>query len=265
MSTAVPGLDAIRATAVAAARAAGGIQRAARGAPLRIERKGAADIATDVDLACEQRIVAMVLAGHPGHGIEGEEGAAVTSTGAWTWIIDPLDGTKNYAHGSLRCAVSIAVALDGVVLVGVVYAPFVDELYVATRGAGATCNGEGIRVASTVDLSEAMVTTALTYAGRAAEPVQTARVVRVFGAVRAVRSMGCAALDLCDVARGRFDGYFEPGLARWDTAAGTLMVTEAGGRVTTFAGDDHAPGAPSVLATNGRIHAPLRALMDGAP
>jgi myo-inositol-1(or 4)-monophosphatase len=157
--------------------------------------------------------------------------------------------------------VSIALSLDGRVILGVVYNPHADELFVARAGSGATLNGAPIQVSKIAAMAHAMVASALTYDGRQADRPQLDRLGRVLGAAQAVRSDGCAALDLCDVARGRFEGYFERGLRPWDSAAGALIVTCAGGRVTGFSGQPHDPFAAETLASNGLIHDPLVQLM----
>ena len=254
-------IDAVLETAVDAARAAGALLVRGRAEGVRLASRREADITTEVDLACERAIAELVRARHPDHGVVGEEGASVASRSGWEWVVDPLDGTKNYAHGSLRCGVSIAVRREGETVAGVVFAPFVDELYVATRGGGARCNGAAIAASSTSSLRDAMVASALSYAGYEADAAQLARVTRVFGAVQALRSLGCAALDLCDVARGRLDAYFEPGLKPRDTAAGALIVLEAGGAVSDFSGAPHAPSSPTMVASNGALHDALREVM----
>jgi myo-inositol-1(or 4)-monophosphatase len=254
-------IDAVLEAAVTGARAAGELLRRARADGVRAERKGDADITTAADLACEALLYARIAAAFPDHGVLAEEGASRRPGALWRWVIDPLDGTKNFAHGSLRCAVSIAVERGGEAVVGVVYAPFVDELYTAVRGEGARCNGARLRVSTVATLDAAMVASAMTYAGRTAEPGQVARLLRVFAAAQALRATGCAALDLADVARGRYDAFFEPGLQAWDTAAGALLVTEAGGAVSRFDGSAHAPWDADVLASNGALHRELVALL----
>lgn len=255
-------------TAIDLALHAGEIQRRARREGVTVEQKGAADIVTAVDTACEAALVSEISRRFPDHGIVAEEGSSRGAGARFQWIIDPLDGTKNYAHGSVRCGVSIAVMLDGVAEVGVIYAPFFDELFWAVRGGGAHVRAGGqsdapIRVSRHAELSACMVASALTYAPgeRRVEPEHLARLLRVFARVQALRSNGCATLDLVDVARGRLDAYFEPGLASWDTAAGALLVREAGGQVTAFTGEPHNPAHPHILASNGAIHEPLRALL----
>lgn len=251
-------------TAIAAARAAGAIQRERRRGEVRVEDKGEADITTDVDRACEEAIVALVRSRHPDHAILAEEGTQAAGEAPLLWVIDPLDGTKNYAHGYRRSCVSIAVMARGTAVVGVVYAPVADELFAAAAGMGATLDGKPIRVATTASLGRAMVASALTYEPgvRRADRVQLERLARVLGAAEAVRSDGCCALDLCDVACGRFDAYFEAGnLKAWDTAAGALIVREAGGRTTDFRGADHDPFVAETVASNGAVHDALLALL----
>lgn len=254
------------ASAIAAARAAGTIQLARRKAGFKVEDKGAADIVTEVDGECERAIAALVAARHPGHAVLGEEGTGTVDTRAeFLWIVDPLDGTKNYAHGYARSAVSIAIAQDGKVVVGVILNPATDELFAAEESKGATLNGAPIHVSKTDRLARAMVASALAYdptpGVRRADRAQLERLARVRAAAEAVRSDGCCALDLCDVARGRFDAYFEHGLKSWDTAAGTLIVREAGGTITTYAGGAHDPNSPDMVASNGRFHGELVKLM----
>ncbi|MBL9008284.1 MAG: inositol monophosphatase [Myxococcales bacterium] len=249
--------------AIELAQRAGDIQRTARERGITVEPKGISDIVTAVDTACEQAIVAAISERFPDHGIVAEEGSTRGTSARCQWVIDPLDGTKNYAHGSVRCGVSIAVQLDGVTQIGVLYAPFVDELFVAERGRGARCNEHPIAVSKTTELAACMVASALTYAAgsRSAEPRQLDHLLRVFSAVQALRSHGCCTLDLADVARGRLDAYFEPGLAAWDTAAGALLVQEAGGRVSSFDGEPHRVQHPHILASNGHVHAALRSIL----
>lgn len=253
--------------AIELAQQAGELQRRARRDGVQVMQKGAADIVTAVDTACEDALVSAISARFPEHGIVAEEGSSRGSGAPVQWVIDPLDGTKNYAHGSPRCGVSIAVRIDGITEVGVIYAPFFDELFFAQRGHGAKLRSGGqqtpIQVSRQVALGASMVGSALTYAQgqRRVEPEQLARLLRVFESAQAVRSQGCAALDLADVARGRLDAYFEPGLASWDTAAGALLVSEAGGMVTSFTGEPHLPSHPHILASNGFIHQALRALI----
>ncbi len=247
-------------SALLAVRGAGRIQLERVGTA-RVERKGPADITTDVDRACETFVAELVRKRHPGHEILGEEGSDGRRGASHLWIVDPLDGTKNYAHGYGRSCVSLALAVDGLVVLGAVFNPRADELFFAEQGAGATLNGAPIHVSRTETLDRAMVASALGYSGRVADTGQLQRLARVLAVVEAVRSDGCAALDLCDVACGRFDGYFERGLHAWDTAAGALIVENAGGRVSTSQGAAHDIYGRDTLATNGRLHGALLPLV----
>jgi len=249
-----------RETALLAVRGAGQIQLE-RAGTARVQRKGVADITTDVDVACEHYVVELVRERHPGHEVLAEE-ATVGHPGArHLWIVDPLDGTKNYAHGYGRYCVSVALAFEGVVVLGAVFSPRADELFVAEKARGATLNGAPISVSRTETLDRALVASALAYAGRSADSTELARLARVFEASEAVRCDGCCALDLCDVACGRFDAYFERGLHAWDTAAGALLVEEAGGRVTGRQGSPHDLFGRDTVASNGRLHPALLELL----
>jgi len=255
-------LDSFRETLLQAVRGAGKIQRERVGTAT-VDRKGAADITTDVDRACEALVVQLIRARHPGHEILGEEGTDGDRHAKHLWIVDPLDGTKNYAHGYGRSCVSLALAIDGKVVLGAVFNARADELFVAEKGHGATLNGAAIRTSTIETLDRAMVASALTYSGRKADAAQLTRLANVLGVVEAVRSDGCAALDLCDVACGRFEAYFERGLHAWDTAAGALIVEEAGGRVSASSGASHDIYGFDTVATNGRIHAALLPYVSG--
>lgn len=262
MSGAFADRAALRETALIAARGAGRIQKERARTRVAVEKKGAADIITEVDRECEAFIVAVIRSRHPDHGVLGEEGAQQEGRGEYLWIIDPLDGTKNYAHGYGKSCVSIAVAARGEPILGVVYHPRADELFVAEAGAGATLNGQPISVSPIPELGSAMVASALTYDGRQADKRQLARLCRVLEAAEAVRSDGCAALDLCDVACGRLEAYFERGIQSWDIAAGGLIVREAGGQISAFNGGPFDLFGREICATNGRIHSALIPLLD---
>ena len=228
-----------------------------------VSRKGIGDIVTDVDLACEKVVTRLLRERHPEHGILAEEGTGERGAGQLLWILDPLDGTKNFAHGYPRFCVSLALAWDEEPILGAVYDPSADELFMAERGAGATVNGEPLRVSPIAELSGPLLAGALTTRSRP-DAVQLRRVAELLPHVQALRSDGCAALDLCDVARGRFDGYLEEGLSAWDTAAGVLMVREAGGMTSDFSGKPHALFGAETLATNGAVHGEVLALLQHA-
>jgi len=181
----------------------------------------------------------------------------------YRWIIDPLDGTVNFAHGFPMFCVSIAFEAEGKLLYGVVYEPLRDELFEAQKGEGALVNGQPIRVSRTDRLERALVATGFPYDIRERLPETTARLARVLGVVQGVRRAGSAALDMCYVACGRLDGFFEENLKPWDTAAGLLIITEAGGCITTFGGGEYDLYSPNILASNGILHGKLMHCLKG--
>ena len=175
----------------------------------------------------------------------------------YRWIIDHLDGTVNFAHGFPMFCVSIAFEAEGQLQYGVIYDPLRDELFEARRGGGASLNGRSIRVSTTGRLDRALVATGFPYDIRERVQETMARLGRVVAAVQGVRRAGSAALDMCYVACGRFDGFWEENLKPWDTAAGLLLIEEAGGRITTFEGGAYDIYSPNILASNGVLHKKL--------
>jgi myo-inositol-1(or 4)-monophosphatase len=225
----------------------------------RVLHKGEIDLVTEADLASEKFIIEKIRSHYPRHAILAEESGASDglSSGAepseWKWIIDPLDGTTNYAHGYPCFCVSIAAECKGRIEIGVVYDPLRDEMFAAERGQGATLNERRMRVSAVDDLNSAMVCTGFPYDVR--ERSQFARHFANFTMqAQAVRRDGSAALDLAYVAAGRFDGFWEDGLHTWDVAAGAVLIAEAGGRITDFLGAPLDIYTPKVLASNGLIH-----------
>lgn len=244
------------ATAVEGALLAGRIHRQHFRQPLDIRKKGPIDLVTEADLAAEAAFRTLVLHRFPDHAVIGEETADTPEArqARCQWIIDPVDGTTNFAHGLAIFCVSIALQIEGVLQVGVVYDPIADELFTAERGAGSRLNGQPIRVSGTRELIDALVCTGFPYTGRDDRLNQ----VRVFAAfmaeAQAARRLGSAALDLAYVAAGRFDGFWEEKLNPWDMAAGALLVTEAGGTVTAVDGRPFHPFCGHVTASNGHLH-----------
>ena len=229
--------------------------------PLEIREKARrADIVTLADAASERLVVERLRAASPTATILSEESGLHAGTGQERWIVDPLDGTTNYAHGYPLWNVSIAYERDGELVAGVVYAPAMRECFAAQRGGGASLNGQSIRVSEIPWLGEALVCTGF-------HPADFERNGAQFAAAshhaQAVRRDGAAALDLAYAACGRFDGFWEFDLHAWDVAAGTLLVREAGGTVTRIDGGAAALDAGSILATNGKIHDELGALLRG--
>ncbi len=251
----------------AACRAAltgGSILRELYDKPHTIKMKGAINLVTEADIASETAILASLDEDAPGIAVLAEESAAETpeeEEQGQQWIVDPLDGTTNFAHGFPFFGTSIALLDRGRPRVGVVYCPMQDELFCALEGAGAWLNGQRIAVTDTRFLLEALVATGFPYDIHAALDQILAQLRSVLPRVRDIRRAGAAALDLAYVACGRLDGFWEMDLKPWDTAAGWLLVTEAGGKVSDFAGNDYSPFLPRILASNGMLHEQLGNLL----
>ncbi|MGB7924753.1 MAG: inositol monophosphatase family protein [Pyrinomonadaceae bacterium] len=250
--------------AIQTARDAGQILADRFGRALQITNKGDIDIVTESDLAAERLIIERIRSYYPRHAILAEESGDVQAIGdqrsEHKWVIDPLDGTTNYAHGYPCFCVSIALEYNGKIAIGVIYDPTRDELFAAERGEGATLNGRSIRVSETDDLNRAMLCTGFPYDVR--DRGDFARHFTDFiMRAQSVRRDGSAALDLAYVACGRFDGFWEEGLNPWDVAAGVLLVEEAGGRVSRYDGSPFDIYTPPIAASNGLVHdAMLRVL-----
>lgn len=219
------------------------------------------DMVSEMDRSSEALIVERLLAARPDDAIVGEEGSSRAGTSGVTWVIDPLDGTTNYLYGQPFWAVSVAAEVDGTVVAGCVHDPSHDECYAAAIGEGATCNGAAVAPSDLDDLATALVATGFSY--HDGERFDQAGVLRtLLPRVRDIRRNGAAALDLCWLARGRFDAYFERGLAPWDLAAGALIASEAGAVLRDFEGGPVRPN--SVVAAGPRLIDPLLALLREA-
>ncbi len=238
------------------AREAGAIQREHYETSFGIHTKSdSIDLVTDVDRQCEALIVDGICSERPDDAVVAEEGSGHDRDGAeWRWVVDPLDGTTNYAHGYPRFCVSIGVERRGERTVGVVYDPLLDEEYCAVRGRGATLNQRPLRVSQQTELGDALVATGFAYDVRRSLEDNLDHFAAVVKRARAIRRDGSAALDLCYVAAGRFDGYWELKLYPWDVAAGLLIVDEAGGRTSDFHGGPALRSGRQVVASNARIH-----------
>jgi len=216
--------------------------------------KGAIDLVTEVDVGAENLIVSRLMHEFPGHAVLAEENHSEDRPAAYRWIVDPLDGTTNYAHGFPFFSVSMALEIEGEVVWGAVYNPTFDEMFTAQAGRGAQCNGAPIRVSSTPSLSESFLATGFPYDIRTSS-VNNLDYFREFTLrALAIRRAGSAALDFSYVAAGRFDGFWELKLHPWDCGAGYLLVREAGGVVTDFSGERGSIYTPECVATNGIIH-----------
>lgn len=242
-----------------AAEAGGQVLRETWAGPRQVQHKGAVDLVTDADLAAEHSVLAVIRSRCPEDTVVTEERGATPGRSERRWIVDPLDGTTNFAHGNPHVGVSVAVEVDGGVLVGVVHDPFRRETFAAIRGRGATVDGRPLRVSAVTTLEDALVATGFPYDRQDRPDRYLSFVARVLGRCQGIRRAGAASLDLAWVAAGRLDAYWEWKLAPWDVAAGALLVTEAGGTVTTVDRQPHALSAPSIAASNGRLH---RAFLD---
>jgi len=254
-----PGSDEVRALrglAERLAREAGGVQRERYETAFEIRTKSASiDLVTEVDHACEALIVDGIREQRPHDAILAEEGRGDEPPGAeWRWVIDPLDGTTNFAHGYPRFCVSIGLEHRGQRTIGVVYDPLLDELYAAVRGQGATRNGTSIGVSGETELENAVVATGFAYDVRRSAEDNIDHFIAFVKRTRAIRRDGSAALDLCYVACGRFDAYWELKLHPWDVAAGLLIVEEAGGRTSDLSGGPPRRSGFECVASNGSLH-----------
>lgn len=240
--------------AVPLAREVGAYQRQKLSQEHDVAFKGAINLITEVDKACEIKIVSAIQKNFPDHDILAEEGTGPRKDSPFKWIIDPLDGTTNYAHGYPLFTVSIAVEYRGTILAGVVYDPMRDELFKAYHSQGAFLNDRAIRVSRTDKLNHALLGTGFAYNLRKTKNNNLNHFQNLLLKAQAVRRDGVASIDICYVACGRYDGFWELCLFPWDTAAGIVIATEAGGRVSRFDGSDFTVYEKDILVTNGRIH-----------
>ena len=232
---------------------------------LQVSRKGPADFVSSSDLKAEETLVEELHRARPNFGFLLEEGGTVKGTDSSNrWIIDPLDGTTNFLHGVPHFAISIGLERDGKMFAGVVYDPLRDEIFTAETGNGAYLNAKRLRVSARAQMSDALIATGMPFKGRASHPEYPAMVEAVTGSAAGIRRFGSAALDLCYVAAGRYDGFWEFSLSPWDIAAGLIILRESGAMVSGIEGDDCMMESGDILATNGRLHEDLRQLLAEA-
>ena len=226
-------------------------------------KEGINNLVTEADHASEAAIMTVIREAFPGHQILTEETGAHVQDSEYKWIIDPIDGTVNFAHGIPICCVSIGLEKAGEMILGAVYSPFLNEFYFAERGKGALLNHKPIHVSDQTDLWKSCLVTGFpyTYLDMPNGPLDVFE--RFIRRGVPVRRLGSAAIDLCWVAAGRFDGFYEHSLQAWDSAAGFLLVEEAGGTVTDFAGNRYSPYQPHLVATNGKIQEELLKVIAG--
>ncbi len=239
------------------ARRAGLLLREHFGREQLVGHKSGDELVTKMDRKSEALILEAIAREFPDHALLSEEGGELGEASPWRWIVDPLDGSNNYAHGYPCFAVSIALEKEGEVVLGAVYNPILDELLTALAGGGAFINGKPTRVSGTNSLKESLLATGFPYDKRASAEDNLVPFCRFTKRARGIRRDGSAALDLCHVAMGRLDGFWEPKLSPWDVAAGSLLVREAGGEVTDFKGGPFSIYEGQVLASNGIIHADM--------
>jgi myo-inositol-1(or 4)-monophosphatase len=236
-----------------AARAAGDTLTRMLGDAHHIVKKGEIDLVTEADLAAEKLVVEIIGRNFPRDAILAEESGR-KGKATRTWIVDPLDGTTNYAHSFPFFAVSIALEVGNERVLGVVYNPSMHECFEAAKGKGARLNGKAFQVSGTGSLRDSLLATGFPYDVHERPERVVALLEKMLVRAQGVRRLGSAALDMCYVAAGRLDGFWEEDLKPWDTAAGEIMVKEAGGRVTTFLGKPYSPYLDSLVASNGWIH-----------
>lgn len=257
--------EALLHTAVEAARVGGEVLMAHFGKLQHIQKKGRTDLVTEADTATERAVLSLIESRYPEHGILAEESGSHRAEAPFQWILDPLDGTTNFAHSLPFFAVSLAVSFRGRLLAGCVYNPLLGECFTAMAAKGAFKNESPIHVSTTDTLEDSLLATGFPYSVRENLSAITTRFRRCLHAARGIRRLGAASLDLCYLASGSFDAFWEESLKPWDTAAGSLIAEEAGACLTDFEGQPYHIHASSLLATNGRIHEPLCRLLESTP
>lgn len=256
-------LERIKNTAIGAAYDSAAIINGYSGKLTHVSKKGPIDLVTEADTASEKNIIAAIRSRFPDHAILAEESGLTKSNGnTYQWIVDPLDGTTNFAHQIPVFAVSIAFMAAGEILVGIVLNPATGELFTAVRGQGAELNKHPIRVSEEKNIGDSLLATGFPYDVKDRVGPIMERLRRCVSAARGVRRLGSAALDLCFVACGRFTGFWEENLKPWDTAAGWLIAAEAGALVTDFSGRPYGLDKNQILAASPAIHPAMKGLLE---
>lgn len=250
------------ATAIEVVTQAGALQRTRFGSALQIDKKGAIDLVTEVDVAVERAARALIGARFPDHDILAEELGGGDRGASHRWVFDPLDGTTNFAHGVPIFCASLALEIDGEAVVGAVFDPNRQELFTAERGVGAWLNGTPMRVSATSELIDALLVTGFPYDVHETLDEVVGLFAAFVGQARAIRRLGSAAIDLCWLAAGRMDGFWEERLQPWDTRAGALIVEQAGGRLSGLDGDAWDSRGADLLASNGRLHEQMQQVVE---
>jgi myo-inositol-1(or 4)-monophosphatase len=226
-------------------------------------KEGINNLVTEADHASEKAIFDVIREDYPDHFLLSEEAGEIVTNSTTKWIIDPIDGTVNFAHGVPLCCVSIGVEQDGEMILGAVYNPFIKEFFFAQRGYGASLNDKKIVVSNEDSVLKSCLATGFPYSYLDQPNGPLDVFSRLIRSGVPVRRLGSAAMDLCWVAAGRFDGFYEHKLQAWDSAAGFLILEEAGGRVSDFTGGRYSPYQPHIIATNGKIHDELVDVVNG--
>jgi myo-inositol-1(or 4)-monophosphatase len=262
MAVRSPNINVMTAAALKAAR--GLIRDFGEVENLQVSIKGPADFVSTADLKAEKTLRAELTKARPGYGLLMEESGETNGDGKHRWIVDPLDGTSNFLHGIPHFAISIALERDDEIVAGVVYEPLRDEMFWAEKGGGAWLNDRRLRVSARRGLGDSLIATGIPFRERGDHPAYLATLAAVMGQTAGVRRQGAAALDLAYVAAGRYDGYWEYGLAPWDIAAGLLLVREAGGYVSDTSGGHDMMITGNIIAANAHMHLPLASLLKEA-
>jgi len=254
-------LELVKRVGIAAAYKGGSVLRSHHGRISKVEKKGAIDLLTEADTESENVIIETIQKVFHDHAILAEESGLNKGDTDHKWIVDPLDGTTNFAHQLNLFSISIAFALRGETVFGVVLSPVTGELFTAIKGKGAALNGRPVKVSNSLTVSESLLVTGFPYNYKDFNPLLT-RFANCLKASQGVRRLGSAAIDLCYVACGRFDGFWEQNLKPWDTAAGELIAREAGAVITDFSNKQFTIDKKEILATNGKIHKEMLSLLE---